>query len=627
MSRHYCLHSLLICASLSACTTSQTQPSGFPPEAHQAQAYMNQGQPAKAAQVYRRIADEQSEFQDQLRLYTIESLIQAGNSGNAKSYADAIDASKLNPLQQNQLHLYYAQIHLSFGEAEQAIGRIEPIKPQQLSRSDQIKYYQSKAFAYSLTGELQKSAAARVELGDLLILSQQHENNAAILETLSLLPPAELEQEAAHTAGTLGGWMKLAHLLQSYRHNRTALDEALVQWRLTYPNHPADTDFLNDYLSQTALASAQPRKIAIFLPETGAFARAGKAIREGMMAAYHQDHNETRPELRFYDSEQNSLAALYQQALSEGAEMIIGPLSKPEIENLAASTDLGIPVLALNHVPEIVKPNLYQFGLSPIDDAEQIAAKAWLDGRRNTLILIPDSEQGYRIGDYLRDFWGRAEGNVLEVQTYRSNQTDFSEPIKKLLNLDESEQRFQKIRQFLPSAAFVPRIRQDADVLLLNAYETAARSINPQLSYFRAQQLPVYATPHVYSGLPNPQSDLDLNRMTFCDIPWLFDTVYQGELSLQALKNTWQQFPTIYLRLMAMGIDAYQLVPHLAELNTTPFQGATGNLSLMTDGRIKRQLVCAQFKQGIPEVLGFVNFSEDDFESPAFPTDSEDEPY
>lgn len=623
MSRHYRSSILLFGILLSSCTPPQVTEPAFPAEAHKAKAYMDQGEPAKAAQVYRRIADEQSEFQDQLRLFTIESLIQAGDSETAKNYADAIEPANLTLLQRNLLNLYYAQIDLSFGEAEQAIDRLNLVKPPQLSRSDQIKYHQSRAFAYSLTGELQKSAAARVELSGLLNPAQQQANYSAILETLSLLPSSTLEKASSETSGTLSGWIDLAHLLKFNQQNRTALNAALDNWRQNHPRHPANSPFLDSYLAQSNNAFKKPGKIAVFLPETGSIARAGKAIREGIMAAYYKDRNESKPDIRFYDSGQSALPILYHQAIAEGAELIIGPLSKPDIESLS-STDLNIPVLALNHVPEISKPNLYQFGLSPIDDAEQIVSKAWFDGRQNALILIPNSEQGARIGEYFREYWDRADANVLEIQTYRSNQSDFSEPIKKLLNLDESEQRYQKIRQFIPTAVFVPRIRRDADVLFLNAYETAGRSINPQLSFFHAQHIPVYATPQIYSGLPNPQLDMDLNKITFCDVPWLFDNVYPGELSRSALRSTWQQFPSIYLRLIAMGIDAYNLVPHLDKLDTVQYQGATGNLLLTREGRIKRNLVCAKFSQGLPNVIGFVKSSAGGYESIATPFEDDD---
>jgi len=56
---------------------------------------------------------------------------------------------------------------------------------------------------------------------------------------------------------------------------------------------------------------------------------------------------------------------------------------------------------------------------------------------------------------------------------------------------------------------------------------------------------------------------------------------------------------------VAMGIDAYYLAGQLTTLNTTPYLGATGKLSLESDNRIKRNLVCAKFVNGQPELIGF----------------------
>ena len=616
MSRHYYYELLLSgILLLPGCTSPVVSPAKYPEERKIAESYLYKGQPKKAAKVYQQLADAPSDLQNQFRLLAIESLILAGDSQTAKNYADVIDPARLSPQQGNQLNLYYAQIYLSFGEAEQSLNRLELVQPYLLDRPNLIKYHQSRAFGYSLTGALLKSASSRIELTHLLSPKEQQENNASILETLSLIPLQELEQQLTQTPGEMSGWLALARAIRLKEQSRSLTNSTIRDWQQAYPGHPANSGFLDDYLVKPNNAFKQPGAIAVFLPESGPYARAGKAIREGIMAAYYQDHSQTKPGLRFYDSENASPPTLYHQAIAEGAEMVIGPLNKSDIQSLAESVHFDIPVLALNHVPEIAKDNLYQFGLSPIDDAEQITSKAWFDGHQKAVTLIPDSDQGARIGGYLKEFWERSNGEVLETQTYDPKQSDFSGPIKKLLNLDESEQRYHHIRRLIPSVKYLPRRRQDIDVIFLNAYDTAARSINPQLKFYHASGVPVYATPHVYSGLPNPSLDFDLNNIVFCDTPWLFDSTYQGELSLQALRDTWHQFPNIYLRLMAMGIDAYNVIAHLDKLDTIQYQGATGNLLLTETNRIKRHLVCAKFAQGLPKITGFVSSVADGYES------------
>ncbi|MGZ5055182.1 MAG: penicillin-binding protein activator [Methylobacter sp.] len=552
-------------------------------------------------ELYQHPTTSSPEEQNLQRLQAIEALVQAGDSNAAKHNADSINPAELSPKQRPWLNLLYAQILLSSGEAEQAIESMALIQPQQLSVDNQIKYFQSQAFAYSLTGNLLDSVKSRIELHQLLTSPEELEKNqAAILETLSLLPDTALQ---TNQTDALAGWMSLSNILKNL--NQPDFNAQLKQWRATFPAHPANLSFLDQPHGVAENADLQPKSIALLLPDSGTFAQAGKAIRAGFMAAYNHTNNNSRPAIHFYDSEQSPPAALYNQAVTEGAQLVIGPLAKEQIQSLADTVTLNTPVLALNHIPGLQKNQLYQFSLSPLDDAEQITRKARSDGHQKVLLLIPENAPGKRVANYLTEDWQNQDGTILEMQTYNPKETDFSTPIQKLLNLDESEQRYNKILTLIPGVKYTPRKRQDADAILLSAYSAEARSINPQLQFYQAGDLPVYAMPAVYTGQINMSLDADLNKITFCDTPWLFNKAYQGELSMDALRETWKQFPNSYLRLIAMGIDAYNLATRLSSLEIEPYPGATGNLSLTDDQRIKRKLMCAKFIDGRPEVSDF----------------------
>ena len=539
-----------------------------------------------------------SQEPNQLRLQAIDSLIQTGDGNAAKLKADAINPAELSPGQRAELSLLYAQILLSFGQAEQAIENLALFQPQQLSPDNQIKYLQSQAFAYSLTGNLLNSAKSRIQLHPLITSPTELEKNqAAILETLYLLPDSALQ---TNQTDTLAGWMSLARILKNI--NQPDFNAQISHWRAIFTGHPANLNFLSNPQDTPKNARLPSKAIALLLPGSGAFTQAGNAIRAGFMAAYNHTDYDSKPTLRFYDSEQSTAQALYNQAVSEGAQLIIGPLDKERIQSLADTVTFTVPVLALNHIPGLQKHQLYQFSLSPLDDTDQIAHKAWEDGHQKALLLTPENATGKRIGHYLTEDWQNLGGSILETQTYNPKETDFSSTIQKLLNLDESEQRYHKILTLIPTLKYIPRKRQDADAIFLSAYSAEARSINPQLQFYQAGDLPVYAMPTVYSGQINVALDADLNKITFCDTPWLFNNAYQGELSMEALKETWKQFPSTYLRLIAMGIDAYNVATHLDNLETTPYPGATGMLSLTTDQRIRRKLTCAKFKDGQPEI-------------------------
>ncbi len=570
-----------------------------------AEKLMRSGKSKEATKYYQRLADQQSPHQNQYRLLVIESLIKSGKSEDALTYANTIDAAQLAPQAQDKLKLLYAQIYLNSGDTERALAMLDKISLRNFNRDDQISYFQSKAFAYSLAGDLLASANERIKLGEILQDPQKiYENNTAILETLSLLPSHAL-QTTEGSYDTLSGWIALTRLLK-HRHSPD-FNAALNDWYQMYPNHPVTKSaFIEEYLVSSKHVFELPNSIAILLPESGGYARAAQAIREGFMAAYYnQPDIGDKPDIRFYDTAANNIVAIYQQAVSDGAELIIGPLRKDKIQTLASLADLTVPVLALNHIPGLHHPKLYQFGLSLLDDAGQVATKAWLDGHRKILILTSNTGYGRRIAKYIAGVWKTIGGVVLESQTYEPKEADYSKPIKTLLNLDESEQRYKKIRRVISTVQFTPRRRADVDAIFISGYPRSARLINPQLKFYRAKNVPVYATPRIYNGRPNPGQDSDLDGVQFCDIPWLLDDDFEGELSMDTLRNTWKQFPSIYLRLIAMGIDAYNIVAHLGKMDGILYQGATGNLLLTGDNRIKRQLMCAKFIDGIPQQMEF----------------------
>ncbi|MEQ1739971.1 MAG: penicillin-binding protein activator, partial [Methyloglobulus sp.] len=318
------------------------------------------------------------------RLRAIGALIQAGKGNAAKQQADLISPSELTDQQKAQFNLLYAQILLSFGEAEQAASKLSGTETGQLSINDKIKFYQSQAFAYSLTGNLLESIKARIALDAFLTKpDERKKNQGVILETLGLL-----SETSAQKAPGLPEWMSLAKILASRNQNPANYNSALASWRTANPQHPA-----NIYLATVANMPEDfgeiPKSIAILLPESGPFLDPAKAIKAGFLAA-HSRHNGSgsKPALHFYDTETGKISELYQKAVKEGAKLVIGPLNKDSIQDLAKSTTLTVPVLALNHVPNLSRNNLYQFALSPMDDVAEITQKAALDGHKKAVLLV-----------------------------------------------------------------------------------------------------------------------------------------------------------------------------------------------------------------------------------------------
>jgi len=183
---------------------------------------------------------------------------------------------------------------------------------------------------------------------------------------------------------------------------------------------------------------------------------------------------------------------------------------------------------------------------------------------------------------------------VVEQQTYNASRNDYSGPIRKLLNIDESERRYRAVRHLLnQTIKYTPRRRKDIDFIFLAAYPRQARQIRPQLKFYHAADVPVYATSHVFTGNLNPERDRDMDGLRFGDMPWV-------------LTGTTSKAGNRLQRLYALGIDSYRIIGALSTLKQYPYQrydGETGSLSLDARQRIHRQLIWVRFRSGRPMPL------------------------
>jgi outer membrane PBP1 activator LpoA protein len=191
-----------------------------------------------------------------------------------------------------------------------------------------------------------------------------------------------------------------------------------------------------------------------------------------------------------YPTTQANILAQYQQAASEGADLIIGPLDKEALEVLLANSSvLTVPVLSLNYASAgQTAPALYQFGLSPEDEARQIALVASQRGLRQALVLVPDSQWGSRLAEAFSRAYQAAGGQVMHQLAYPNNST----------------------KNYLSALQAALANSKDAQMIFLGASPTQARLMKP-LIQAQAPDLPVYATSHIFSGRLAKNKDIDLD--------------------------------------------------------------------------------------------------------------------
>lgn len=567
-----------------------------------------QGDFLAAAVAYESLANAaKAPLRQEYQLSAAMAWLRAGEVAKARAQVEGIDTRGLDARLLTRRQVVDARVALSEANPGAALRALENIVPDRSPTELRAEIHLLRAEAYLLLGRPFDAARERVVLDGLLAdAAAVNDNQLALLQALAQLPEADLA-EVARSADALGGWAELTLIVRRAGGEPERLSQEIAKWRQRYRAHPATEPLLaflrerpQELLAGSAVAERDigvPQRIALLLPLSGSLGGVGAAVRDGFMAAANASQSSAQ-DIRIYDvgvsnakEEAGKVTQVYQDALREGADFVVGPLQKEGVSALYA-LQAPVPTLALNYSEKRDTPpaNLYQFGLAPEDEARQAAERAWLEGHSRALVLTPDGEWGARVYRAFSDYLEQLGGIIVEAQTYPPEEVDFSAPVRDLLDYrGEGSRR-----------------RQDADYLFLAAFPRQARGILPQLHYFYAAGLPVYATSHVY-GLPaDPAADIDLNGVHFADMPWVLSAAAPRlALRRELAAQTGADFQSLK-RLYALGADAYDLIAQIDRLRAAPgerFAGGTGTLSIDEMNRVHRHLEWARFEGGEARAL------------------------
>ncbi|HTT09135.1 MAG TPA: penicillin-binding protein activator [Gammaproteobacteria bacterium] len=548
------------------------------------------------------------------RLQAVQSYLDAGDIKSAQALLNQI---QLRPEEANWpwRQILSARLLRAQGQSEAALNALATLPVERLQDDIHDQVLALRAELLETLGRQEEAAIVRLQREPLLQNDpRQQENRETLWKDLNAMPPARIAQSLAAAPANLRPWLELVQLTQTTAGSPAAYAAQAQRWRIAHPDHPAAA-FIALPAAGALAAVAPPKVVALLLPLEGPFAEAGDAIRDGFMAAWYEDAGSAKPAVAVYNASTGNIAQAYDAAVGAGAGFIIGPLEKGAVEALISRGSLPVPTLALNQINEPVSEgapaaanvtNLYQFGLSPETEARQAAERAWLDGHVRALALVSSDNWGQRLLQAFKSQWESLGGALVDYQTYAPDSRDYATSVKKVLQIDRSEARIDELKKILGRKIMSePRRRQDADLIFLAASAAAARQLCPQLQFFRAADLPVYATSHVYTGALNAVQDRDLNGVQFGDMPWVLQE--GGAFPLKAtLHSAWPEITPAQDRLYALGVDAYRLLmqlPQLAQQPAARLEGATGTLSLNTDGVIQRQLTWARFSNGLPALM------------------------
>lgn len=416
-------------------------------------------------------------------------------------------------------------------------------------------------------------------------------------------------EPAASPDPIVAGWLELG-AIATEGHATSLIGEAeAASWRAKYPNHPA-LEVLSQALPPPLVTAATGGRIALLLPLSGAAAGQAATVRDGFLSAYYQLPEATRPALQVYDTGAVTAAAAVKQARADGSSFIVGPLTR---EDVAAVADLGsqsVPVLALNFLPadRTAPSGLYQFALSPEEEARIVARRILADGHRRGVALVPRGDWGNRVIDAFTRELTAGGGSLITQALYDPAEHDYSYELTGILHVDDSDARHVRLQNVLGTKLnFEPRHRGDIEfVFVVPESATNARLIEPQLKFFYAGDIPSYSLSNAFEPEAT-DANRDADGLMYPDMPWMVSDDSSLDAIRGNIEQAWGNGVAWRSRLFAFGYDACQLMLALSggrqKLAEVQIAGLSGQLHFDAQGRVQRELIWVQLRDGEPKRL------------------------
>jgi uncharacterized protein len=579
-----------------------------PPSQDRARSLERSGDHAAAAAMYERLAAQNSgSEQNAYLLLAAREYVKARRPDDAQRVLASI-TSQLTPEQSFERQMLTIELALArnqVNEAWQQISNIQqPAPPQQAIRYLSLR--QQVAFAAGRPVD-----GVRAEIARERFLLTPDERNEARAELLSQLREASergvrVDPRIAPD-NIIRGWLELSPLAAAAARGPSTVQADIESWRSRYPTHPANDVVRTELLGQRPEVRQPVAHVALLLPLSGRVAGSGITVRDGFMTAYYQVPTSQRPRLRLYDTAEISAAEAIARAREEGAEFIVGPLTRDEVTAAADLGDARPPILALNFLPaDRPGPNgFYQFALSPEDEARAVARRIIADQRRRGVAVVPEGDWGTRVLTAFRQELEANGGTLLADVALDSTRTDWAPEITQVLRITDSRARQKRLESILGTKLqFEPRRRGDLDFIFAPSPAASARLLRPQLRFHFAGDVATYATSDAFE--PDPSANEDMEGLIFPDMPWMLG----GDLAdsvRSAAREAWPTGGPRRNRLFAFGFDAFRLVSALRAQGiggNVNVDGLTGRLTLDADRRVQRELAWAQLHNGQTRPIG-----------------------
>jgi outer membrane PBP1 activator LpoA protein len=286
--------------------------------------------------------------------------------------------------------------------------------------------------------------------------------------------------------------------------------------------------------------------------------------------------------------------------------VIVGPLTREEVTLAADVGTRGVPLLALNFLgtDRSAPAGMYQFALSPEEEARAVAQRLLAAGHRRGVAMAPVGDWGNRVLAAFQQQFVGGGGALLAQTSYDPAMHDYGSSIRSVFGTSASEARLQRVQSITGAhLEFEPRPRADIEFVFAAGQSTSLRLLRPQLRFYYAGDIGIYSTSDAYAADAG-ESNQDLEGVIYPDMPWMLP----GDGSIAEARTLIDAGAAPAgaprSRLYAFGYDACQLALALRASGRDPtrvnINGLTGHLTVDAEGRVHRELSWARIHDGVP---------------------------
>ncbi len=189
------------------------------------------------------------------------------------------------------------------------------------------------------------------------------------------------------------------------------------------------------------LAPGEKAMVGLLLPLSGPNASLGQGMLDAaQIALFDIQGNRIALLPRDTHGTADGAVAAARDALDQGARLLIGPLTAPEVEAVKpVAAERGVAVLGFSTLVNVAGDGTYVMGLLPAEEVRRVVSFAHQKGAQRFAVLAPGNAYGHLVVDALKTEAEAEQVSVVDPVYFDPNAVDLAPSVRQLAQYDKSQ--------------------------------------------------------------------------------------------------------------------------------------------------------------------------------------------